>query len=67
MTSYSVYLQLPSISGGCLLHLKSADTPYHGDKGLTLHGFLAIFRAKYKITLKGTHENNKTFSDRNIN
>jgi hypothetical protein len=37
-TAYSIYLQLPSISGGHLLHLQPEDAPCHGDKGPTKHG-----------------------------
>jgi hypothetical protein len=32
-TAYSIYSQLPSISGCHLLHLQQEDVPYHGDKG----------------------------------
>jgi hypothetical protein len=32
VTAYSIYLQLPSISQGSLLHLQSEDTPCHGDR-----------------------------------
>jgi hypothetical protein len=31
-TAYSVYLQLPSTSGGHLLHSKPEDVPCHDDK-----------------------------------
>jgi hypothetical protein len=31
-TAYSIYLQLPSISGGHLLHLQPEDAPCRGDK-----------------------------------
>jgi hypothetical protein len=31
MTAYSIYLQLPCISGGCLLQLQSDDAPGLGD------------------------------------
>jgi hypothetical protein len=34
-TAYSVYSQLPSISGGHLLHPQPEDTPCRGDKGPT--------------------------------
>jgi hypothetical protein len=33
MTAYPIYSQLPSMSGGCLLHLQPEDAPFHGDKG----------------------------------
>jgi hypothetical protein len=32
-TVYSIYSQLPSISGGCLLHPQPEDVPCRGDKG----------------------------------
>jgi hypothetical protein len=32
-TAYSVYSQLPSISGGRLLHSQPEDVPCRGDKG----------------------------------
>jgi hypothetical protein len=32
MTAYSIYLLLPSKSGGCILHPQAEDTPHHGDK-----------------------------------
>jgi hypothetical protein len=38
-TAYSIYLQLPSISGGRLLHPQPEDAPCRGDKGPT-HKFL---------------------------
>jgi hypothetical protein len=31
-TAYSIYLQPPSISGGCLLHPQPEDMPCRGDK-----------------------------------
>jgi hypothetical protein len=34
MTAYSIYSQLPSISGGLLLHPQPEDVPCHGDKGM---------------------------------
>jgi hypothetical protein len=34
-TAYSLYSQLPSISGGRLLHLQPEDATCHGDKGPT--------------------------------
>jgi hypothetical protein len=36
--SYSLYLQLPSIFGGRLLHLQPEDAPFRADKGPTKHG-----------------------------
>jgi hypothetical protein len=36
-TAYSIYLQLPSIPGGRLLHPQPEDAPCHSDKGLTYH------------------------------
>jgi hypothetical protein len=35
-TAYSVYLQLPSTSGGFYLHVKQKDVPYCSDKKLEL-------------------------------
>jgi hypothetical protein len=40
VTAYSIYSQLPPISGGHLLHSQPDDTPYRGDKGPTEHGAL---------------------------
>jgi hypothetical protein len=41
-TAYSIYLQLPSISGGHLLHLQPEDTPCHSDKGPTQYGMVIV-------------------------
>jgi hypothetical protein len=38
VTAYSIYSQLPSISGGLLLHPQPEDIHCHGDKGPTWHG-----------------------------
>jgi hypothetical protein len=35
MTAYAIYSQLPSISGGLLLHPQTEDAPCNGDKGPT--------------------------------
>jgi hypothetical protein len=37
-TAYSIPLQLPSISGGHVLHQQLENVPYCGDRGPTLHG-----------------------------
>jgi hypothetical protein len=34
-TAYSIYSQLPSIPGGCVLHPQPEDAPCRGDKGPT--------------------------------
>jgi hypothetical protein len=36
MAAYSAYSQIPSIAGGCLLHLQPEDVPFCGDKGTRL-------------------------------
>jgi hypothetical protein len=37
-TAYSIYSQLPSVSGGRFLHPQPEDAPCRGDKGPTEHG-----------------------------
>jgi hypothetical protein len=37
-TAYSIYSQLPSISGGHLLYSQPEDASCRGDKGPTYHG-----------------------------
>jgi len=32
-TDYSIYSQLPSIPGCCILHSQTEDAPCHGDRG----------------------------------
>jgi hypothetical protein len=46
VTAYSVYSQLPSKTGGHLLHPQHEDAPCRGDKGPTQHGELAIKELK---------------------
>jgi hypothetical protein len=50
-TAYSIYLQLPSISGGRLLHPQPEDVPCRGDKGSTCHSFQHIPQVIHYIYL----------------